>query len=103
MIIVNFKTYNESTGENAVKLAIACETVSEQTRVQIIPVVQTVDLWRVKQHVNIPVWIQHIDHHGQGKFTGFTTVEAAQQADAAGTLLNHSEHPVPFELFSESV
>jgi len=92
MIFVNFKTYPESTGEHAVKLAITCEVVSEQTNIPVIPVVQVADLWRVTQHVHIPVWIQHIDPHEQGKHTGFTTLEAVMASNAAGTLINHSEH-----------
>ena len=94
MIFVNFKSYKEATGENAVKLAIACETVSEQTKVQIIPVVQALDLWRIKQH---------IDEKELGAQTGYTTIEAAIQAEAAGTILNHSEHPVTHEKLQETV
>ncbi|MCR4264147.1 MAG: triose-phosphate isomerase [Candidatus Roizmanbacteria bacterium] len=97
MIFVNFKSYKEATGENAIKLAVICETVAEQTKVQIIPVVQIVDLWRVKQHVSIPVWLEHVDEKEPGAQTGYTTVEAAMQAEAAGTILNHSEHPIDHE------
>ena len=103
MIFVNFKSYKEATGENAVKLAIACETVSEQTKVQIIPVVKALDLWRIKQHVTIPIWLEHIDEKELGAQTGYTTIEAAIQAEAAGTILNHSEHPVTHEKLQETV
>lgn len=97
MIFVNFKSYKEATGENAIKLAVICETIFEQTKIPIIPVVQAVDVWRVRQHVSIPVWIEHVDGKEPGAQTGYTTIEAAIQAEAAGTILNHSEHPVDHE------
>lgn len=103
MIFVNFKTYPESTGENAVKLALACEIVSERTGVPIIPIVQAIDLWRVTQHVHIPIWIQHIDPYEPGIHNGFITIESAIAAGAAGTLLNHSEHPLEFAQLEKTV
>ena len=103
MIFVNFKSYKEASGDNAVRLAIACETVFEQTRVQIIPIVQTIDLWRIKQHVNIPVWLQHVDEKEAGAFTGHTTAEAAMLSDADGTLLNHSEKPASIEQMEKTI
>jgi triosephosphate isomerase len=94
-ILVNFKTYKEGTGEKAVKLAKVCEQVSKEKRVEIIPVVQVVDLFRVKREVKIPVWVQNVDWQPQGQFTGFTNLEAIIEAGAGGTLLNHSEHQIP--------
>jgi len=103
MIFLNFKTYPQATGDNAIKLAIACEFVSEQTKIPVIPVVQIADVWRIKQHVNIPVWIQHLDYHKQGANTGFTTIESAIAAGAAGTVLNHSEHPIDQDTLQKTV
>lgn len=79
------------------ELARMCEEVSKVSRgkIEIIPVVQTVDLYRVKQAVKIPVWVQHLDWQPQGQFTGFTNLEAVIEAGASGTLLNHSEHQIP--------
>lgn len=63
--------------------------------VEIIPVVQVADVYRVKRAVKIPVWVQHLDFQPQGKFTGWTNLEAVIEAGASGTLLNHSEHQMP--------
>jgi len=63
--------------------------------VEIIPVVQVVDLFRIKQAVKIPVWVQHLDFQEQGKFTGWNNLEAVVEAGASGTILNHSEHQIP--------
>lgn len=93
-IFINFKTYSPGTGEKALALTRACEEVSSK-EVEVIPVVQVVDLYRIKQAVKIPIWVQHIDWQPQGKFTGFTNLEAVVEAGASGTLLNHSEHQIP--------
>lgn len=95
MIFVNFKTYKEGTGEEAVKLAKICQEVSEKSGVEIIPVVQVVDLYRISKEVKIPLWVQHVDWFPQGQFTGFINLEAVIEAGGFGTLLNHSEHQIP--------
>jgi len=103
-IFVNFKTYPQGTGGKAVELARVCEEVSRESGVsrvpqelgvEVIPIVQAVDLYRIKQAVKIPVWVQHLDWQPQGKFTGWTNLEAVLEAGANGTLLNHSEHQIP--------
>lgn len=96
-VFVNFKTYPQGTGARAVELAEVCRRVSEETGVVVIPIVQVVDLARVKEKVgDFPVWVQHIDWQPQGKFTGFVNLEAVVEAGAGGSLINHSEHPLPF-------
>lgn len=98
-IFVNFKTYPQGTGEKAVELAQVCQEVQGeqegQEGVEIIPIVQAIDLFRVKQEVDIPVWLQHLDWQPQGQFTGWINLEAVIEAGVRGTLLNHSEHQIP--------
>jgi len=103
MILVNFKTYPEGTGERAVVLAKLCEKVGRETGAEIVPLVQAVDLFRVKQEVKIPVWVQHLDWQAQGQFTGFTNLEAAAGAGAAGALLNHAEHKMAMGTIERTV
>jgi triosephosphate isomerase len=95
MIFVNFKTYPQGTGEEALKLAKICEEVSLNCKVEIIPVVQFVDLYRIAQEVKIPVWVQHLDFFPQGQHTGWENLESVIEAGAKGTLLNHAEHQIP--------
>ncbi|PIU03925.1 triose-phosphate isomerase [Candidatus Shapirobacteria bacterium CG08_land_8_20_14_0_20_39_18] len=92
MIFVNFKTYPQGTGQKAVELVKICESVSKESGVEIIPVVQAVDLWRVTQAVKIPVWVQHVDWFEPGQHTGWINLESVIESGASGTLLNHSEH-----------
>ena len=94
-IFVNFKTYPQGSGEKALELAKICQEVEKQKEVKIIPVVQAVDLFRIKQAVALPVWGQHLDWQPSGQFTGFTNLEALVEAGASGTLINHSEHQLP--------
>lgn len=95
MIFVNFKTYKEGTGEKALELAKICEEIVKESGIEIIPVVQVVDLYRISQQVKIPVWVQHLDWQPQGQSTGWINLEAVVEAGASGTLLNHSEHQIP--------
>lgn len=96
MIFVNFKTYPEGTGAKAVSLAEICHQVSQASKIPIIPIVQTVDLWHIKQHFeDLEVWVQHLDWHPQGQHTGWINLEAVVEAGASGTILNHAEHRIP--------
>ena len=95
MIFVNFKTYKEGAGEKAVELAGICEKVQKTVKVKIIPVVQVVDLFRLRQDFGGQLWVQHLDPYPQGKHTGWINLEAVVEAGASGTILNHSEHRVP--------
>lgn len=103
MIFVNFKTYREASGEKAVVLAKICQEVSRETGVAVIPVVQAVDLYRVTQAVKIPVWGQHLDWQPPGQFTGFVNLEAVVEAGGKGTILNHSEHKIPFGTIRQTI
>ncbi len=91
LIILNFKCYGESIGQNAVRLAKIAEKVSEDAGLSIIVVPTFVDLQRVASEVSIPVYSQHIDPIELGSHTGFIPPEAVKQAGATGTLVNHSE------------
>jgi len=94
-IFINLKTYKEGTGKKAVELAKLCQEVSESRGVEIIPIVQAVDLYLIKQTVGIPVWVQHVDQFSPGQFTGFISLETVFEAGGSGTLVNHSEHQIP--------
>ncbi|NHJ85085.1 MAG: triose-phosphate isomerase [Asgard group archaeon] len=94
LILVNFKTYLQSTGENALKLAKICEQVSDETGICIAIAVQAVDIRLIASEVSIPVFSQHIDPIEQGSNTGQILIEAIKEAGAVGTLINHSERKI---------
>ncbi len=91
MIIVNFKTYLESTGQRALQLAKQAERAAKETGACIVVVPQAVDLQKIAEAVEIPVFAQHIDPIKPGSSTGHVLVEAVKEAGAVGTLINHSE------------
>ncbi len=90
MLVTNFKTYPESTGENALKLAKLHEEVASK---EIIIAVQPADISRVSS-LGIQVFAQHVDAIEQGRHTGYITPESVKAAGADGVMLNHSEHPM---------
>jgi triosephosphate isomerase len=91
MIIVNFKTYQESTGKNALDIAKKAEKVHEETDVFVGVAPQIADVTTVAQTVKIPVFVQHIDPITPGSFTGHVLAQSVKEAGAVGTLINHSE------------
>lgn len=103
VIIVNFKTYPHSIGEDAVKLAKICEKVAFETGADIRVAVSAPDIYPVDKAVGIPVYAEHVDSELPGKHTGSVLPEIVKADGAAGTLLNHSEHRIPFEELKESI
>ncbi len=91
MIIVNFKTYLESTGQRALQLAKQAEKAAKETGACIVVAPQPMDLAKVAAEVEIPVFAQHIDPIKLGSSTGHILAEAVKEAGAVGTLINHSE------------
>ncbi len=103
IIIINFKAYKESIGENAVALAKAAAEVAEKTGVPVSVAVQAADIFRVKSAANIDVFAQHVDPSEFGAFTGAILPEAAQAAGAVGSLMNHSEKRIGHEIIGKTV
>jgi len=97
IVLVNFKTYPEATGESAVKLAKLIAEISEKSGVSAAVAPQTVDLATIAGKVKIPVFAQHVDPIKPGRNTGFISPESAKAGGAVGTLVNHSEHKLPHD------
>jgi len=91
IILVNFKTYAEATGRNALNLAKTAEKINQETGVSVGIAPQYVDITPIVQTVSIPVFAQHIDPVTHGSFTGHVLPESVKEAGAVGTLINHSE------------
>lgn len=103
IVIVNFKTYPESTGKNAVKLAQLISEVSKRSGVVAAVAPQAVDIAPIAGKVRIPVLAQHIDPIKPGRNTGWISPESAKAAGAVGTLVNHSEHKLPLDQVAQVV
>lgn len=92
MILLNFKLYPETFGDEAINLSAIAKQVMENTGVKIIPVLSALDAVRVKEKLNIDVYLQHVDVYSQGPHTGYISALAAKSLGIKGALINHSEH-----------
>ena len=101
LLLVNFKTYSQATGKNAVKLARTCEKVMKETGVCIAAAVQATDIHLVASEVDIPIFAQHIDPIQPGSNTGQIMIDAVKEAGAVGTLINHSERRIKLSSIDE--
>jgi triosephosphate isomerase len=103
MLLINFKTYEQGTGKNALALARIADLVARKKGANIVLSVQPTDLREVAGAVSIPVYAQHMDPITPGSHTGWILPEAVRDAGARGTLINHSEHNVDRKSISENV
>jgi len=91
MILVNFKIYEQTFGSKALELAKICKRVMEKTKVKIIPVVSALDALRIKEKLDMEVWLQNVDEVFEGAASGAISPLQAKELGIGGTLLNHSE------------
>ncbi len=91
IVILNYKTYLESSGEKALLLAKDLESVYDETGIPMIASPQAIDISKIKDETSIPVYAQHIDSITPGGNTGSNLLESFIANGIDGTLLNHSE------------
>ena len=104
MIFINFKTYQEASGSNALSLVSIIEDVALSTQIKIIPVVQLIDLKEIVSATKLEVWVQKIDPVSYGANTGSVLPEEIVNAGVRGTLLNHSENKIlDFNLLKKNI
>jgi len=104
MIFINFKTYQEASGANALSLVSIIEDVALSTQIKIIPVVQLIDLKEIVSTTKLEVWVQKIDSVSYGAHTGSTLPEEIAGSGARGTFLNHSENKIlDFNLLKKTI
>ncbi|WP_137286774.1 triose-phosphate isomerase [Halorussus salinisoli] len=85
-VVVNLKAYPC----DPVEVATAAREVSDESGVDIAVAPQAAHLERVAE-TGVETWAQHVSAVEHGSHTGSTLAEAAAEAGATGTLLNHSE------------
>jgi len=98
-LIINLKTYKESTGKKAIKIAKICKELEKEAKkrsVEIILCPQVTDIKDIKQ-LKVNSYAQHIDNIEYGANTGYILPEAIKDAGAIGTLISHSEHQLPLK------
>jgi len=85
-VLVNLKAYPC----DPVAVARAAREVAETSPAEVAVAPQTAHLGRIAE-TGVDTWAQHVDPVDHGSHTGSTLAEAAADAGATGTLLNHSE------------
>lgn len=93
-LIINLKNYLETSGDNTLKLVKDAEKVSERLDVEIIVSPPQPSLALIVKQTNLKVISQHVDLKKPGSTTGYYVPELIDQIGAAGSLINHSEHPL---------
>jgi triosephosphate isomerase len=93
-LIINFKNYLEISGDKALDLTMDAERVSERTDTEIILSPPQVLLAWLAKNTKLSVIAQHVDIHQPGATTGFSIPEIVKDVGGAGSILNHSEHPI---------
>jgi triosephosphate isomerase len=97
IILVNFKCYEESTGEKAFKLAKTCEFISLEYDINISIAPQFIDIKTIAEEIEIPVFSQHMDPIEFGACTGHVVPFSLKEARAVGSIINHSERRLGIE------
>jgi len=103
LLLVNFKTYIEATGKEAVKLAKLIDKIAEQKKANVIIAVEMADIYPVSKAVSIPVFAQHIDPIEGGAQTGAILAEDVKDNGANGVMLNHSEKRMKYRDLRKSI
>ncbi len=101
LLLVNFKTYQEATGKNAI--ALAKKLFSVKKRGWIIAVAPSLldveEICRLKG----TVFAQHTDSQEYGAHTGQITPLQLKKLGAKGTILNHSERKLSWKVLVQTV
>jgi triosephosphate isomerase len=97
IIVINFKTYRQ--GKEALKIAKLIKKISKK----IIIAVEASDIYEIVRATKLKVYAQHIDYFKPGRSTGFIIPEAIKKDGATGTLLNHSEHKLKFDILKKTI
>lgn len=102
-LIINFKNYDEVSGDGAVKLARAAQAVAKKLKVEIAVAPPQPALALVAKSVKVPVICQHVDNEKVGSSTGYFVPEVAKSYGSSGSLINHSEHRIEMKQIASLV
>ncbi|TVP40639.1 triose-phosphate isomerase [Candidatus Nitrosocosmicus arcticus] len=102
-LIINFKNYLEISGDKALSLTKEAERVSEQTDIEIVLSPPQVLLAWLAKNTKLSVIAQHLDVQQPGPSTGFSIPEIVKDVGGAGSLINHSEHPINLNIIRDLI
>ena len=91
IVILNYKTYLESSGLNALNLAHDLESAASESGITMVAAPQAADIYRISDETSLPIFAQHIDPIAPGGHTGSNLINTLLEAGISGSLINHSE------------
>lgn len=103
IILLNYKTYYQTTGWRAINLSESADRLAKEYGVTIVVAPQFVDISPIADQFDIPVFAQHVDPIIPGSHTGYILPESIKEAGAVGTLLNHAERKLSFDILENTV
>jgi len=103
MLLINFKTYSQSSGANAITLANYAFDLSKEYGIPVVVCPNMLDLKDIARIYGGGTWAQHGDLLERGQATGWIPLELIKEAGAEGVVLNHSEHKLPYEDLKKTV
>jgi triosephosphate isomerase len=89
---VNLKAYGRTRGEGALAIARALDDAARETGVAFAVAPNAFDVRLLAAETSLPLLAQSVAAVPEGSHTGHLTPEAARDAGAVGSLVNHSEH-----------
>ena len=87
IVILNYKTYLESSGIKALELAHDLESAASESGITMVAAPQAADIYRISQEASLPIFAQHIDAVSPGS----NLIDTLFEAGISGSLINHSE------------
>jgi triosephosphate isomerase (TIM) len=103
LLLLNLKTYPGCLGPGADRIGRSLAELGRDAGVAVAIAPAAPDLGRLASALAIPVLAQHVDAAGTGARTGSVPPEAVAESGGWGSLVNHSEDPVPFHSVPELV
>lgn len=103
IVILNYKTYLESSGLNALNLAHDLESAAEESGITMVAAPQAADIYRISQEASLPIFAQHIDPISPGGHTGSNLIDTLIEVGVSGSLINHSEQRMKLADIAEVV
>ena len=102
LILINFKTYEVSSGNKALRLAqLLAKVKTAHFDIAVMPSLLTTK--EIAQQTKLMTFAQHADRFGYGAHTGNVSPQELRDIGVAGVVLNHSEYKIPVRYLQEIV
>ena len=103
ILVVNLKAYPTAVGAGALRIGRSLEREAERADVAVAIAPAAADLAWLAHRLSIPVLAQHADPADLGASTGAMVPASLRASGVRGSLVNHSEHPLPARTVDRTV